>query len=213
MEQKLKHYIEKSEDPWGLLKIGVDKNRADIVRSCIGKAGLVLDVGCAFGIYSHFLRDMGNYVISVDASKRMIAHGRKMFSEMTFALGAGEALPFQKETFNAVLCMGTLIYATNREKFLSEVYRTLRKRGRFCLIERNRNSPMHVLVRKMKRNEKAVDAPQSYFTKGELEKLLKKIGFRIKSIRGDQISLPFFSIRTKRLPSLSYFLIFECVKE
>lgn len=211
---KVSNYVEQDEDPWGLKEAGADPHRADIIRSCIGKAGLVLDVGCAFGIYSNFLRGMGNYVISVDASRRMVTEATERFPDLTFSLGTGEALPFKDETFNAVLCMGTLIYSDNREKFLSEIYRTLRRRGRLCVIERNRSSPMHALIGKIKKNEKAVDDPQTYFTKSELECLLSNAGFKIKKVAGDQISLPFsLSIRTKRFPSLSYFLVFECVKE
>ena len=209
----VKTYVEKSEDPWGLRKIGVDKRRAALIKRHIGKAGLVLDVGCAFGIYSNFLRGLGNYVISLDASKRMVLDDRKIFGG-TFALGHGEHLPFMSDTFNAVLCMGTLIYSKDRNRFLSELHRVLRKRGKLCIIERNRSSPLHVIIGKMKHNEKAVDNPANYFSRSELKKLIIDAGFNIKKIAGDQISLPFsLSIKTGRFPSLSYFLVFECEKE
>ena len=63
----LRTYVEKDHDPWGLLKTNVDERRAILLRRHIGKAGLVIDVGCAFGIYSNFLRSLGNYVVGVDA--------------------------------------------------------------------------------------------------------------------------------------------------
>ena len=211
---KVKQYVETSKDPWGLKHAGAIPERVGLIRNCIGKSGLVLDVGSAFGIYSDFLRSMGNLVVALDASRRMVSEGGKKFGMVNFALGSGEAIPFQDETFNAVLCMGTLIYSDNREKFLSEIYRTLRRRGRLCLIERNRSSPIHAILGKMKRNEKSVDNPQAYFIKSELEGLLKKAGFKIRRIRGDQIYLPFsLSLKTERFPSLSYFLVFECEKE
>ena len=212
----VKTYVDKAPDPWGLLETGVDKRRAALIKRHIGKAGMVLDVGCAFGIYSNFLRSLGNYVVSLDASKRMVSAGKKLFSELTFVLGSGESLPFMNNTFNSILCMGTLIYSADRRKFLSEFYRTLRKRGRLCIIERNRNSPMHSLVRKLKKNEKSVDNPSNYFTRAELEKLLVSTGFRIKKASGDYVSMPFssgFASLAEAFPSLAYFLVFECEKE
>jgi len=207
-------YVEKDQDPWDLLKAGVNKRRATLLKKHIGKAGLVLDVGCAFGIYSNFLRSLGNYVVGVDASKRLVSEGKRRFGG-TFALGRGESLPFKDDTFNAVLCMGTLIYSNQRGQFLSELHRTLRKGGQLCIIERNRNSPMHKIIGKLKTNENAVDNPDHYFTVSELKKLVEEAGFTVKRIKGDTISLPFFSMHklAEIFPSLAYFLVFECKKE
>lgn len=209
-------YVEKDRDPWDLLKAGVNKRRAALLKKHIGKAGLVLDIGCAFGIYSAFLRNLGNYVISLDASKRMVSEGNSRFNELTFTRGRAEELPFKDDTFNAVLCVGTLIYSSDRKKFLAELYRALRKRGKLCVIERNRSSPLHGIIGKIKRNEKYVDARSSYFTKGEMKKLLTEADFKITKISGDEIALPVFSGATHKLaetfPSFAYFLVFECEK-
>ncbi|MBI2075724.1 MAG: class I SAM-dependent methyltransferase [Candidatus Aenigmarchaeota archaeon] len=214
---KVKRYVEKSEDPWGLKRAGMDKRRASLIKRCIGKSGLVMDIGCAFGIYSDFLKKIGNFVISTDASKRMVVEGRKNFGGLHFVAGHGESLPYKSGMFDAVLCMGTLIYSSDRRAFLSELHRVLRKGGKLCVIERNKNSPLHLIVRKAKRNEQSVDNPETYFTKKDLKSLLAGAGFRIKRIRGDRISLPFITNLTsplaERLPSLAYFLVFECEKE
>lgn len=209
-------YTEKSEDPWGLLKAGVDVRRASLIRKCLGKSGVVLDAGCGFGIYSNFLDSLGNKTIGLDASKRMVSDGKVYFKKMTFVAGRGERLPFKPESFDAVLCMGALIYSRYRKKFLSELNRVTKPAGKLCLIERNRASPMHSMVRKMKRNENPVDNPDDFFTKTELKKLVSDAGFKTTKISGDQISLPVFSKFTHKaaeiVPSAAYFLVFECEK-
>ncbi len=209
-------YTEKSKDPWGLLKAGVNKRRATLIRRCMGKSGIVLDVGCGFGIYSRFLEKLGDSVVGVDASKRMVLEGKTHDKNLTLVAGDGELLPFRKNAFDAVLCMGTLIYSRDRKAFLCELNRVTKRNGRLCLVERNRNSPMHALVGKIKENEKYFDKREIFFTKEELEKLVTGAGFEVNNIYGDEIALPVFSGLTHRvaelLPSISYFLILECVK-
>ncbi len=210
MERKLKVYINESEDPWGLMKAGIDRRRASLIERCIGKAGRVLDVGCGFGIYSDFMEKFENIVVALDASKRMVRDGKKRFRELPFVSGSGERLPFKEGTFDAVLCMGTLIYSKSKELFLSELHRVLRNGGTLCVIERNRNSPMHSLVRKLKRSEKSVDDPAGFFSKGELERLVSGAGFTIKTVSGDVITLPVFSKYThaiaEKVPTAAYFI-------
>ncbi len=209
-------YVEKSDDPWGLRKIGLQKRRSELIKTHINR-GLILDVGCGFGIYSEFIRKLGNAVISLDPSKRMVIDGKKLFDKLTFLRGCGEALPFRENAFDSILCMGTLIYSKHRKQFLSELYRVLKSGGHLCLVERNRDSPMHAFIRRFRRNENAVDNPESFFSKNELETLLRKEGFVVKRVIGDHISLPFFTQSTYRLaeifPSLANFLVFECEKK
>ncbi len=205
-------YIKKSDDPWGLLRIGADAARADILGRCVsGK--LVLDAGCGFGFYSDFL-EKGRKVVGLDASRRMVSDGRRIFPALKFVLGRGESLPFASGSFDGALCMGTLIYSKRRGAFLAELKRVLKKKGGLCVIERNRGSPLHALVGRLKKNEKDADNSARFFTVGELKNLLAKAGFRILRIEGDYVA-PFRSSRrlASAFPSLAYFLVFVCEKD
>ena len=213
MRSDVRKYIERDKDPWGLLKIKVAEERKREIIRRIGHAGTVIDVGGGFGFYSDALRAAGNHVICIDFSSRMIRDGKKIFPSLNFVLGDGSRMPIKSSSADAILCMGTMIYVKDREAFVKEMVRCLKPCGKLLLIERNRNSPLHRIVSRLKTNEKGVDDMNSFLTLKEIRDILKKSGLKIKEISGDRLSLPFAKLggMEKMLggifPQASYFLI------
>jgi len=218
MVNKVIDYINKSPDPWGLLKIGIDKNRAKIIKNGINKIGLVLDLGCGFGIYSNLLKKLGNTVISMDISKRMIKDG-KVNKKLNFCINDNYNIPVKDKTFDAVLCMGTLIYVDNKKEFLKEVNRVLMPNGILCIIDRNKFSLFNLLINKLRHTEKAVDNINNFLTLNKIKSILKETSFVIEKIQGDRIDIPLLSrinflnklfiLLGSAFPSMSYFIIIK----
>lgn len=181
---KLKDYIEKTKDPWGLLAIRVNQGRKREIIKHIGKSGMVLDVGGGFGFYSEALRLSGRKVFCLDFSKRMISDGREMFPKVNFILADGCRIPIKNNSMNAVLCMGTLIYVRDRKRFIREVHRVLKKDGKFLLMERNKNYIVNRFIRILKETEEPVDNVNNFLTKREIKMLLSGL-FTIKKISGN----------------------------
>lgn len=213
---ELKEYVENASDPWNLKKSGIDERRLKIISSFMKNRGLVLDIGCAYGIYSNELRKLGNSVVGVDFSERMVCEAKSSFKSASFIMCDATATPFAKETFDAVLIMGTAIYIADKPGLYKEISRVLRKGGVLCLIERNKKSLWHVFMDKF-RKESQVDEIQNFIELKETKLFLENSGFVIKKISGDKISFPFLSENrlTRKLfwflgslfPQSSYFLI------
>ncbi|MFH1420529.1 MAG: class I SAM-dependent methyltransferase [Candidatus Aenigmatarchaeota archaeon] len=176
-------YIENTEDPWALKKIGVISGRADFIKKAAGTGKSILDVGGGYGFYAEELRKSGNDVTVLDDSEKMITEGKSLFPELGFVNGNATDIPFMDENFDIVLCMGTLIYVSNRKKFVSEVMRVLKPGGRFILIERNKNALLNKMVRLFKETEQPVDNINDFITKNELKILLKN-SFRTEKLKG-----------------------------
>jgi SAM-dependent methyltransferase len=116
-----------------------DPRRAQISREALSTKSLsrVLDVGGGAG--QELLPFAATALcIGVDLSPRVSCIGRELFDELTndtqvaFARAAAEALPFQTNSFDAVICRLALPY-TDNAKTLAEIARVLRPNGALLL--------------------------------------------------------------------------------
>lgn len=88
---------------------------------------LVLDLGCGPGFYSQVMQDMGARVISVEINEtEFINTSIKLENPV---VGDGRSLPFERETFDAILCSNVLEHTPESEKLLSEIVRCLKVDG------------------------------------------------------------------------------------
>src|SRR3989338_10399420 len=120
-------YVQRERDPWGLKRIGIDERRASLLRAHLSRKGAVLDVGCAFGIYTRFLASLGNRSVGVDMSERMVSEAKRRCPSCRVVKADATHLPFRDETFDAVLLMGTLIYIDRKAQALQEIRRVMKK--------------------------------------------------------------------------------------
>jgi len=106
-----------------------------------GKA--VLDLGCAGGFMAEALARRGAEVTGIDPAAGAIAaaraHAREGGLRIGYDVGAGEALPYDDASFDAVVCVDVLEHVADLPKVLAEVTRTLRPGGMFLFDTINRN--------------------------------------------------------------------------
>lgn len=109
----------------------------------------VLDLGCAGGFMAEALAERGATVTGIDpaakAIEAAIAQARKTASNISYEVGVGEALPYAKDSFDAVVCVDVLEHVADLHKVLAEVARILKPGGLFLFDTINRN-PISKLV-------------------------------------------------------------------
>lgn len=106
-----------------------------------GKA--VLDLGCAGGFMAEALARRGAHVTGIDPAADAIAvartHARAEGLRIGYDVGVGEALPYEDDSFDAIVCVDVLEHVTDLNRVLTEVARTLRPGGVFLFDTINRN--------------------------------------------------------------------------
>ena len=114
----------------------------EIFMGALGKEKLtVLDVGTGPGIVAFLLLELGHDVIGVDVSEEMLRTARKNATRFNlpvkFRQGDAENLPFEDESFDAVINRHVLWTLPNPEKAISEWKRVLKPDGKVMIIDGN----------------------------------------------------------------------------
>ena len=96
----------------------------------------VLDCGCGTGAMLSMIREKcpdKNYT-GIDLSEKMIkVADRRSNKNLRFLQGDCENLPFEDNSFDAVLCSMSFHHYPNPDRFFQSVHRILRKDGRLIL--------------------------------------------------------------------------------
>ena len=128
----IKQYKQMLEQPWG--KIQYEITFAQLVHL---KNKKILDFGSGLGLISQFLSE-NNEVVAIEPEKEMLfAYPHHTYNKI---LGSLEQIEnFESESFDIVLCHNVLEYIeeNNREKYLSELKRVLKKDGKLSIIKHN----------------------------------------------------------------------------
>ncbi|MBO3676495.1 methyltransferase domain-containing protein [Streptomyces sp. NEAU-YJ-81] len=102
----------------------------------------VLDLGCGVGGPGlQIVERTGARVTGISISEEQIKAANKNAADAGFADRAvfrhanAMRLPFEDETFDAVMALESMVHMPDREQVLSEVYRVLRPGGRLVLTE------------------------------------------------------------------------------
>jgi len=95
----------------------------------IGGDSVVLDMGCGTGNYVAVLRQVAKNVIGIDLSPGMLEQARAKFSGLPLICGDVTSIPFKSETFDAAFAIQVLHHVKEKELFLKEAYRVLRKQA------------------------------------------------------------------------------------
>ena len=107
---------------------------ADIVRRVLGQ-GKILDRGCGYGQMTHLLRNRGLEVESFDIVARPNIDKLPIFGEIAIRYaGNPRTLPYKNAEFDAVLSCGTLEHVEDVSASMSEIWRVLRRRGKFFIF-------------------------------------------------------------------------------
>ena len=103
----------------------------------------VLDLGCAGGFMAEALHDRGAVVTGIDPAKEAIAaaraHAGQEDRSISYDVGVGEALPYQDESYDAVVCVDVLEHVSDLKQVIQEIERVLVPGGLFLFDTINRN--------------------------------------------------------------------------
>ncbi len=109
-------------------KLKLIENNIDIEPSFV-----ILDLGCAQGILSYFLRQKGGFWVSADLDFVNLKTSQELLQENLIQIGTG-IFPFESESFDMVVSLDYLEHIEDDDKCLEEVYRVLKKRGKFIIV-------------------------------------------------------------------------------
>ncbi len=159
--------------------------------------GLVLDIGCGTGEQSLFLAEKGYRVVAVDISVEMIKKASDRAAGLkdrpSFIIASAEALPFHEKSFDGLISIfGVFNHIPGVNNAFRETHRVLKKGGRAVFTVVNRwNLTWWIyallklkggwLVSSLRGKEYVVNGLWTYyFSRSELEKMLKSMGFKVK---------------------------------
>ena len=100
-------------------------------------SGEILDVGCADGHLTAQIKGLlpDSSLTGVDLHLRSINYAKKKWPGIKFMMADARKLPFSDRKFDNVICVETLEHVPNNEKALDEIYRVLKKGGKFVVCQ------------------------------------------------------------------------------
>jgi len=129
---------------WGITKhMGGLKTTEQLVELChINHDKSVLVVGCGVGVTPCYLaKRYGCRAVDVDLSARMVeqskarAKRKKVENRVEFRVADAQSLPFEDDTFDAVICESVNAFIDDKPKALSEYVRVIKPGGYVGLNE------------------------------------------------------------------------------
>lgn len=99
----------------------------------IEPSSIILDLGCAQGILSYFLRQKGGFWISTDLDFINLKTTQNLLKKNLAQMGPG-IFPFKSKSFEMVVSLDYLEHLENDELCLEEIHRVLKKGGHLVLV-------------------------------------------------------------------------------
>jgi len=140
------------------------------------RPGDVLDIASGDGVLAELLAPHSNRYVCVDASARVVAAASerlKPFPNVEVRLGDMHALPFPDQSFDLVVLMHALTYASKPAQAVAEAARVLKRGGRLLLSSLARHEHRTVV--------EAYGHANLGFTEKELRKFAEKAGLEVAS--------------------------------
>ncbi len=91
----------------------------------------VLDLGCSAGIIDNYLSKFFKNIIGVDIDNNAVKFAKKNFKKRNLKFKIGDALnlPFQKNSFDIIICTHVYEHVPDVKKMFKEAYRVLKPGG------------------------------------------------------------------------------------
>ncbi|WP_425092284.1 bifunctional 2-polyprenyl-6-hydroxyphenol methylase/3-demethylubiquinol 3-O-methyltransferase UbiG [Tropicimonas sp. S265A] len=153
----------------------------------------VLDLGCAGGFMAEAIAKKGAWVTGIDPAAQAIsaaqAHAAETGLEIRYDVGVGEALPYDDDAFDIVVCVDVLEHVADLSKVLSEVDRVLKPGGVFLFDTINRNPLARFAVITLAEDTlgllpKGTHDPEMFIKPDELRTALEASGFEVGPFTG-----------------------------
>jgi len=123
--------------------------------------GRTLDVACGVGNVAAAIAARGTATWGLEPSPEMLGLARWVHPETTaaFVRGLAETLPFRSESFDRVICQGSLDHFVEPSDFMREAARVLRPRGCVVIALANYESLSCRVGRRLGRGRPLPDRP------------------------------------------------------
>ncbi|MFH1884593.1 MAG: class I SAM-dependent methyltransferase, partial [Planctomycetota bacterium] len=146
----------------------------------------VLSLGCGTGFFENRMRNRCpvQSVFGIDLSYAAIAEARKFHRKpgiVDFCLGDACQLPFENESFNAVIGLCTFEHFSEPHAVLDEIVRVLRPRGKLWLSVDAFDHPS--ISKSYREKFRGRHNVINFFPLEDLSALLAKHGFRVEQYR------------------------------
>jgi len=107
---------------------------ASNIAEKMGRAGhQILDLCCGQGDLTKMLVQAGSDVSGLDFSPEMIALAQEAAPLANIKLGDAQALPFEDDSFDAVVCNFGMMHLPDQPRALTEICRVLKSGGEFMM--------------------------------------------------------------------------------
>jgi len=124
--------------PWQLRLVRKSikkKEKLRLLDKCLtfNEIRTALDLGCAQGILSYFLRRKGGFWVSTDEDLANLRTAREVLGDSLVQMKGGRS-SFKDKSFDLVVCLDYLEHIENDQECLEEINRVLKPGGELILV-------------------------------------------------------------------------------
>lgn len=163
----------------------------------------VLDVGCGAGFATNLLATKGHHVTGIDLAEGALEEAKKRDTTKSVEYIKADALklPFEDQTFDAVLCLDFLEHVEEPKKVIQEISRVLKPKGIFFYHTFSKNWLSYLVVIKgvewfVKNTPENMHVYKLFINHKKLCSWLDNQGLSFKEVTGlrPQINSSFFRL-------------------
>jgi len=142
----------------------------------------ILEIGCGIGSVVFELNKQGYDITGTDISSAAVAYGLKKYGDIRLEVQAAETLPYEDESFDAVLSFDLFEHIAQIDRHVGEVRRVLRPGGSYLFQTPNKFSnatyeTLRTKSLKWRRYHPSLHSP------GQLRRRLAKHGFTTQFVK------------------------------
>lgn len=163
------------------------------IRTQLGPAQRVLDLGCGAGFLANYLAAAGHQVTGIDTTTEnlVVAKLHDATRRVAYQVADARALPFPDASFDVVCAMDLLEHVEPPQALIAEASRVLRPGGLFFFHTFNRTWLANLIVIKgvawfVKNTPKDLHVLHLFHTPAELAAMCAASGLEIGELRGSR---------------------------